>query len=318
MRARYMYLPLILFFGICTTYLSLSITGCGADGGSLYMAAMGLNEGRILVANSVAAPASKTITMYDLSGNFISVVLDKTVAGDVLRGLAQFDPYNIILSTDTPDELKRVNIFTGQAVAYANNALFTGNIYDTVKQADGVYLTVESNTIEKFVGGSRAPAAGNPYINTTLGACTISTARGLTLNTAGELIATSFTNARILRYDVSSSTSVCSTSIAAVGTQPVPIVSHPNGMLYFGTQGAPDTIYEVAEDLSGAPTAILADANIDNPVAMAVLPSGNLLVANDTTDAIIEITTAGMVVNSSFIKNAFTGTISAILVIPPQ
>ncbi|MCB0349991.1 MAG: hypothetical protein KDD38_02335 [Bdellovibrionales bacterium] len=316
MKRQYLYVSTVISALWASLYLLL--VGCSAGGDSFYMAALGLNEGRILVANSVTNPGSKTIVMYDLSGRFISVVADRTSFGENLRGLALFDPYNFILSTDTPDELKKVNIFNGHVSSYASNALFTGNIYDTIRQSAGVYLTVESNTIEKFINGQRTPSVGNPYINTTTGGCTISAARGLAINSAGELLVSSFTNNLILRYDISTSTASCLTSISATGTQPVPIVIHPDGNAYFGTQGGTDTIYSIPENLSSGATAILSGAEINNPVAMAVLPNGNLLIANDGTDVIIEITTAGVVVNSNFIKDAFVGTVSAMLVIPPQ
>jgi hypothetical protein len=299
----------------------LSILGCGVSGDGFYSGALGSGEGRILIANAnTVAPVGYTVSMYDIEGNFIQIISDMTVSGDIVRGLAYYDDTRVVVATDTPDELKILNIFTGAFSTYAANAtLFTGNIFHTVKQSDGVYLTVEGNTIEKFVNSARTPSSGNPYINTPLGGCTISVARGLAINSLGDLLVTTTTNNSILRYDISGSTAACLTANATFGAnQPIPIVVHPNGNLYFGTQ-VNDAIYSAPEDLSVNPAIILsANANINNPTAMGVLPNGNLIVANDGIDTVVEITTAGVVVNSNFIKNALVGTPTAILVISPQ
>jgi hypothetical protein len=251
----------------------LSLTGCEADSEAFYMATLGLNEGRIFVANAVVAPPAHTITMYDLEGNFLAVVSDLSNGGFLLRGMAMLDPYNILASIDTPDELWSINIFNGRVTEYASNALLAGNIFDVVRQSSDTMLVAETSTIERFVSGSRVPAAGNPHINTVLGACTIATARGMAMTAAGRLVVASNANNRILLYDVSTGTSACLASNATFGAnQPIPVVGHQNGNIYFGTQ-VNDAIYSAPQDLSVNPVIILsASASINNPTAMAVPP----------------------------------------------
>lgn len=304
---------------VTVAFVHLGLTGCTTESESYFMGAMGLNEGRIFVANSVAAPVSYSVAMYSLTGEFIKIIADTSSTASIPRGLAILDPFHIILSSDTPDELKSINILDNSITSYANNALLTGNIYDVVSPSAGTFLIAESSTIEMFVDQARYPAAGNAYIIATVGACTINTARGMAINNAGELIVASFTNNSILRYDISTTTASCLTADASFGAnQPIPVVSHPNGKIYFGTQ-VNDAIYEAPEDLSAGPTILVsANASISNPLAMAVLPNGNLLVASDGIDSIVEVATDGTIVNGSFIKNALTGTISSILVVPAQ
>jgi streptogramin lyase len=102
---------------------------------------------------------------------------------------------------------------------------------------------------------------------------------------------------------------------------PTPVAIHPDGNVYFGGQ-TNHVIYSLPADFDGvvaAQTVFPANtAVINNPAAIAVLPNGNLIVASDATDSIAQITRAGDVVNANFIKDAFTSTITAILVIPPQ
>lgn len=314
---KFFQIPFVVLAVVSGVHFSLS--GCGVSSDGFYMAAIGFNEGRILVANNLGNPVAYTISMYDLQGNFIQMITDGSLSGFIFRGMAPLDAHSMVVSTDGADELKQLNLLSGELSTYANSSFFAGNLYDIVRQSDGVYLAVETNTIEKFSSQARVPPTGNPYINTTLGSCTISTGRGLAINSQGELLLTSYANSSILRYDISGSTSSCLSANATFGAQqPVPIVVHPNGNLYFGTW-ANDAIYEAPEDLSGNPSILLSgDVNINNPSAMAVLPNGNLLVASDGTDTIIEMTTAGAVVNSSFIKNAFTSSVNSIYVVPPQ
>jgi hypothetical protein len=299
----------------------LFTSGCGADSNGFFYPALGLSEGRILVTNATVTPAAHTVTMYDLNGRFISIVKDVSAAATILRGMAIFDPLHIIVSTDTPDQLSKLNIFTGEFTDFSANALLTGNIYDVVGLGGEDYVVAESNTIERFSGNTRIPTAGNPYINTTLGACVLSTPRGMAKNSSGHLIVASNVNNRLLRYNVSSTTSSCIESNASFGANlPIPVVAHSDGNIYFGTQ-TNDAIYSLPENFVAgdvATSVLSANASINNPLAMAVLPNGNLLVASDGIDTIIEMTTAGTVVNPSFIKDAFTSTVTAILVIRPQ
>lgn len=304
-----------LFFIFITAGLIALILGCSTNSDGYFYPALGLNEGRILVVNSVVTPASYTISMYDLDGNFISVVADTTPEGYILRGIAQFDLFSFILSGDTPDSLRKLNIATGELTSYSTNANLNGNVYGIAKRASNSFLVAKTSNIELLSGNTRY---GAPYIAATLGACTISNARGLTMNSANDLIVTSITNSQVLRYDVSSPVASCLAANNTIGAnQPVPVMTHTNGNIYVGTQ-VDDAIYELPEDFTAgsAATAIISGTTYtNNPTAIAELPNGNLLVGSDGNDNIIEIATDGTVINSSFIKNAFTGTVVGIKVI---
>jgi len=318
-RAHFLLISATISFSLV---LAIFLSGCGETGDAFFFPSLGLSDGRIIVVNSTVTPAAHTIQMYDLNGRFVSLIRDNTSPGILGRGLAFFDAFHVIFATDTPDQLNKVNIFTGASEVYAANAQLTGNIFEVAKHTDGVYLVVEGNTIEKFIGGSRFPATGvNAYINTTVGGCTMSVPRSVVVS-GDDLIVTSRTNNRLLRYNVSGTPATCSASNATFGAvAPTPVALHPDGNVYFGGQ-TNHVIYSLPVDFDGvvaAQTVFAANlAVINNPAAIAVLPNGNLIVASDATDSIAQITTTGEVVNANFIKDAFTSTVTAILVIPPQ
>jgi hypothetical protein len=78
-----------------------------------------------------------------------------------------------------------------------------------------------------------------------------------------------------------------------------------------------NTIYKIPSTYIGY-TTVVTSVLIDTPVAISALPGGDLLVAADgTVDAIMRVTTSGTVVGT-FVKNAFTGRVRDIYVMPPQ
>lgn len=293
------------------------LVGCGAESESFFARAQGLQESRILIAN-VNGTTSSTITMYDLNGKLIRVVSDTTDLGTFPRGLDMLDPFSVLVAEDTPDQLSSINIFTGARTLFYSGALLTGNIYSLVRRNDTTYV-IESNNIERINGSSRYPTSGNGWIPTTVGACTISTARSLAFNSDGNLLVSSFGNNRILLYDISDSTPTCLSSNNTFGSnQPIPLLAHSNGNLYFGTQ-VNDSIYSGPDDLSANPTVFTSGADINNPTALAELPDGTILVAKDGNDTIVKIdSTTGETLDGAFIKNSFTTSVTSILVVDGQ
>ncbi len=261
--------------------LSISFFGCGSKGDSFFYSTLGLNDGRILVSYATTAPVSYGVAMYDINGNFLQIVKDTSSIGLIPRGTSIFDEFNILIASDTPDSLRKVNLLTGYMESYTTNLNLSGNIYGMAKRANNQFLVIETNNIELFSGNTRI---GAPFIGTVVGGCTISAARGLAINSLGDLIVASFGNGRVLRYDISTSSPSCSDSNVTIGAnQPIPLAVHPNGNVYIGTQ-TNDTIYELPEAFTGADVAatiISGTTYTNNPTAIAVLPNGNLLVGSD-------------------------------------
>lgn len=311
----------VFILGIILALQSFIIS-CSEDSEGFFFGALGLNEGRILVVNGLAAPVQYTITMYDLTGKYLGLISDTSNQNAALRGLAYYDGLHVIVSQDGPDQLSLLNLFSGELTEFATNALFAGNVYDVRGDGAGSYYVAETNTVEKFYNGARIPVSGaTPYVNTTLGSCVISTARGVTMTNNGRLVVVSNANDDVLVYDVTgASSATCYTAYTGfAGTvNPIDAVGHSNGNIYITGNGS-NIVYESPDANPLVPVQIFSNVGIlSAPSAIAELPNGNLIVAGDTNDTIVEITTTGTVVNASFIRNAFSSSVFDILVIPPQ
>jgi hypothetical protein len=196
------------------------------------------------------------------------------------------------------------------------------------KSSLGRFFAIETTAIEAFdsTGERWGGTSANAYITTTVGACTLTTPRGMAFTKDNDYMVVTNTGAttasRLLWYNVSSnSASSCVQADTATfnGMNPVPILQHSNGLLYVGTQGN-DRIYSITQ--AGASATIVFNTNttvMGDPVAMIELPDGSILVASDLTDSIERIDTSGNRIGStSFIKNAFTGTMTDMMLIGGQ
>lgn len=293
------------------------LSGCSSKSGKHWFGSLGLGGDRIYISGPYATSNNYTVSVYDTSGNLLSILYDYGKNIEYPRGLAYVDPFTLIVSVDGTDRLDKLDVF-GNRVAFADSTLLTGNLFDVEKDNSGNYYVAESNTIERFSAtGERYPVSGNPYINTTTGSCVINTVHGLGLTSAGYLVAVSSGGTDNLSiYDVSGSSASCVNNVA-FGNDPYDVVAHPNGYLYVVTQGN-DSIYRVNEDGTGATIIYTYGSATTNPSAIAVLPDGNLLVADTGLDSIDLIAPDGTVVQSPFIRNTFTVNVSDILVVEGQ
>lgn len=299
-----------------------TVSGCSADSDGFYFGALGLNEGRILVVNSQAAPAQYTVTMYSLTGEFLGVVADTSKDNVIIRGLANYNGLKLMMAQDTPDQLSLLDLFSGEITNFGVNVQLNGNIFDVAAGGNDRFYVTEGNTIEMFEGSQRIPVSGaTPYVNTTLATCVLNVPQGLSMTTNGRLVAVSNGNDRVNVYTVTgASTAACFTGYAGfAGTvNPLDAVGHSNGNIYITGNGS-DIIYSSPDTNPLVPTQIFLNTGIiDNPTAIAEMPNGNLIVASDVTDSIVEITTTGAVVKTALIKDGFTSNVIDILVIPPQ
>ena len=304
---------------IAVVYLSLvALIACSNPKGEFFYGTLGLGDKKILVAT--ANPGALTILMYDLDGNLVDVVADYTFTNDFPRGIAPFDSFNFMTVLDGVDRLQKISLKGLAATDYADPG-FTGNIfqmsYDGVSQR---YFAIESNFIESF---SRTGARiGNPLIPTTVGACVLNIPRGVFSTNDGRLLVvntgpTSGTD-RLNIYNTSVTTPTCvSTNVSMGANDPMAVIQHANGLIYYATQ-VDDRIYSLPANGVGSPTVVFPTdlTVINNPTALLEMPDGSLLVASDGTNSIERIDTSGQRVGSnSFIRDAFTGLVSQMMLI---
>lgn len=300
---------------IATVYISLiTLIACNNPEGEFFYGTLGLGDKKILVATSNAG--APTVVMYDLEGRLVDVVADYTFTNDIPRGIASFDSFSFMVLLDGVDRLQKVSLKGLGATDYADPGL-TGNLfhmtYDSLGQR---YFAIEGNFIEGF--SKDGLRVGNPVINTTTGACVLATTRGLFATNDARLLAVGTGNDRLKIYNISTTTPTCiSTNTGLGAVDPVAILQHSNGLIYYADQ-VNDRVNSLPSNGVGAPTIVWATnlTTISNPTALLEMPDGTLLVASDLTNSIERITTAGERVGSTpFIRDAFTGTVSQMMLI---
>lgn len=256
--------------------------------------------------------------MYDLDGKLIDVLWDGTAVSEIPKGIARFDSFSFAVLIDGVDRIARLNITNKEMSTIATNANLTGTLYQLAYDSNAMqYYAIEGNTIEAFTqSGNRI---GNPFIAATVGTCVLSTPRGLFVGSANRLLVANTGNNRLNIYNVGNGTVSSCTSFNSNfdGIQPLAVLEHSNGLIYVAGN-ASHVIYSLPNDGTGTPT-VVWEANtaiIRNPTALLEMPDGTILVASDQTNSIERITTDGTHVGgTSFIRDAFTGVVTQMLLI---
>jgi hypothetical protein len=293
--------------------ISLLLLSCSKDTGSFYLGSLDIQNPKIIISSQQAG--STAVVMYDIDGTYMRTLHDYSAQGNTPRGLVPISPLEFLIAVEGDDHLDHYSLVDGIS-GFVSNTSINGNIFDATKHNTYGIFMIESNNIEAFdFNGVRS---GNPRINTTTGACVLSTPRGMTFNQQGQLIVVNTGNDDILVYDVSDPTAAtCVRANQTFGNiDPVAVLAHSDGFLYVATQGD-DRIYRFAGDASGTGTVIYNNLPIvNNPTALAEMPDGTILVASDGTNSIVHMTTAGDLVGiTSFIQDSFTNSVSSILIL---
>lgn len=292
--------------------------GCSSKQEAFFAAALGLGEPMIIVSGGgIAASTNTTVTAYDSNGNFLRMLANYGATSENPRGLAMFDPFNLLVAIEGTDRIEKISLF-GPTTPFAVNPNFTGNIFGMTKDSSGNYYVAESNTIERFDStGSKFPTGATPYIGTTIGGCTLNTPHGLTINSSGRLVAVNSGNSTITIYNISGATATCVSSTTVAGSGLWDVIQHPNGYLYMVSQTT-DAIYRANPDGSGSTLLYQYTPNTVNPGAIAVLPNGNLIVATHGTNQVDLFSESGTLLRSAFIRNSATVQVNSLLVVGGQ
>lgn len=229
------------------------------------------------------------------------------------RGLAVRDETSVYISLDTSDSIYSLDI-DGTKTLFHGSSQLSGNIFGIVKTEDGHVYVVESNLIEAFgPDGTRLPLRAIP---TTLGGCVLSTPRGMTINSLGQLLVVNQGGAdNLLIYDISGPTATCVSSVA-IGNNPYSLIEHSNGYLYITTQGNDQII---RTDPDGSNQTVIWSTNLsvlNDPTGLLELPNGDLLVSSSVTDTIERITLTGQRVGDvPFIRDSMSMNVSDLVLV---
>ncbi len=269
-----------------------------------------------LIAIASGNGSNRSVSLYDINGNLIKVMGNFRTTGGVPRGLVYVGDQTFLVAQDNADKIDYLGFDQSKSAFHGSN-YYSGTIYDLVKDSRGNVYSTESNRIEKFSPtGDRLPlSTGNSFIHNAIGACSISGARELFMTEDDLLIVASYSNGRIVVFDVSTDTPACVTSVS-VGTTVYGVLLHSNGSLYF-TRWSNDSIYRANPDGSGA-TVIWSSntAILNNPASLAEMPDGSILVGSYSRHTVEKIDEDGNRIGSvPFISDGQTLSVADILVI---
>jgi len=256
------------------------------------------------------------VSAYDLNGNLMKVIGDFRLTGGTPRGSVYIGDQTFLIAQDNPDKIDYLN-YSGAKSTYHGSNYYSGAIYDLVKDSRGNIYSTESSNIEKTSpDGVRQPLpTGNAFIQGAVGACTISNAREMFMTADDRLIIASYSNGRILTYDVSGDTPVCLSSVS-VGTLVYGVLLHSNGDLYF-SRISNDAIYRANSD--GSDAVIIWNTNtaiLNNPTAMAEMPDGSILVSSSSRNTIERLGEDGTRIGTiPFIADGQTLSVADIIII---
>ncbi len=288
------------------------LTSCGEEPGDIITLGSEASVDTPYLVISGQDGNHRGFAFYDLNGSLVTLG-NFRFENATPRGVAPYTATSVLMCLDTTDSIYEVSL-DGTKSLFHGSAQFSGNIYGIVIGDSGRTYVVESNRIEVFdEDGIRL--AGS-LINTTTGACTLSSPRGATLNADGQLVVMNAGGPdAILTYDISTETATCVSSVA-FGNNPYDAILHSDGYLYVTTQGD-DRVYRADPDGSNPQVVWDTDTSIiNNPTGIVELANGDLLVASSATDSIERITTDGDRVGSeAFIRDTQSLNISDMTII---
>lgn len=166
------------------------IIACEKRAGEFFVASLGLEKDRIIVASQTATVL--TVSAYDLDGKLINILADYQAEVNGPRGLALYDSLHILLSLEGADRIDLVSLSGGRDV-WTQNSFLTGTIGKMIwNAARRNYFVIEAtNAIERFdYTGERIPVTGNAFIQGTLAPCAApASMRSMAFNNSGRVAA---------------------------------------------------------------------------------------------------------------------------------
>lgn len=305
--------------------VSLFAFGCSAPKGTLFYGALAKGDPVVVFLSGVASGA-QSVVAYDQTGVFMEVVADLTYDNLTPSGIAKMDAFNFMVAlSGSADSLGKFST-TGGYTTFVQNANLTGTLYQMAyHQGSSSYFVIKANTIEGFDrSGNRI---GNPFLAASVGACTLSTPKGIAVDsTNNRMFVTNSATGTLSVYDMSNinaPTCLRQNSTMGATSVPVPVLVHSTGYVFSATQlAASRKIWAFPADGSGTATGVYTDVAgtvLKGPTAMAEMQDATVLVANSGTKQIDRFqfngTSAATRVGSTpFIKDTFTTQVNDILV----
>lgn len=278
-----------LFFAL------LFLSGCNTSSDSPVTYTTYLIEpGDLVVTNS----GNKTVVLLNENGTYKTTLLDLAQA-ETPTGIAFNSTTKELLITveGTADRVIGISAYNGTRSDFINDiANLTGTLNGITQLTQGDIVIAETNAIERYSSsGDRVTTGGWPktggVIMTTLNqftalsdgnffACSSGTDQARIYSNTGAQVATSGVSG------IAGTTDVFGCTVLA------------NGSFAIAWNGTTDTIQIRASNLTTIDASYSNTTLLANPRGMAQKANGNIVIVDQTANHIVEITTAGALVDT--------------------
>lgn len=235
----------------------------------------------------VASVTNQAVALLDPNGNFVRevLVLDGTTT-DAPAGIGIYDSENILVSVEGVDRVMKANLTQGTSSAtnLILNANLTGTLANVTRLTGGDILVVETSNVERFTAsGTRVTTGAWPKALQTVGT-------GIEKLPNGGFVHCSTTTDVVRTYD-SSGTQTATASSGIAGTTDVrDCAADGNGKVAAAFNGTTDTIRIYSSATLATTVCSYSDLSLlADPRALDFRPNGNVLIADGTSNVIIEI-----------------------------
>jgi hypothetical protein len=272
------------------------LTGCNpkADTFALLNQSQGFT-GYIVVANSL----NKSVVMLDGDGAHVRdlMSLDRT-STEYPGGLASYNNgQDILVTIDSAaaDRVNRIRLSDGfQENGFILNGNLTGVLRGIATLSSGYIIITEGASIEQFLTPTLRQTVGWPIAPMTGG----TTLRPVP--STGGFIHCSFTTDAIRTYNSAGTQTATQVSGIAGTTDAMGCATNSSARVAVSWNGTTDTV-RMYLDLTLSNTGAISYSNttlLPSPHGVDFLPNGNMIVADFSTNLLVEITQAGNLVRT--------------------
>jgi hypothetical protein len=270
--------------------LLLLLTSCLPEESKPTSSSLHVAAGDILVSSSVL----DSVIQFDANGVYKRVLWRTMLATETVSGVGWMHSTNEILITvdGTPDRVVAVSVTDGSERTLINNVNITGALLRTATQLNDSrdIIITETASIERATeSGVRETFVGVWPSTVTTNVQDLAPLEG-----GGFVTASSSTGVRV--YPDSVAVFAASATVAApVGTTgSFGVTEMPNGQFLISWEGAATDYLSIYNaDLTLDTHVVNNQGLLGAPRGVAVKKNGNLLVADNTFDYVLEVTPAG-------------------------
>ena len=272
----------VLIFFISTNFL----TGC--EGVSDSPLATKNSDGALLEPGDivVTSAVSDSAILLSKNGDFKRVLFNADNSLEQVTGVSWNETTDeVILSINgSPDRLIGISAISGQVREVIRSSFLNGNIYGNTIMANGDYLIVESNNLERFSSnGARVNDGDFPRTGV------MTTMQQLSSLSTGDFVVCATGSDRVRIYNDSGVQQQETSSGIGGTTNSYGCGEQPNGNIVATWDGTTDSVVIYDDTLSTALFTYSDTSKLSAPRGIGIKSNGNILVADAGYDRIIEL-----------------------------